>query len=335
MEVRQEQGAAPGRNEPWRYYDFWGKHGPVNLLSTSTNRGWSGLSAQLCSVSKAVVPWRTPQSDLRICIDVRGNRSFIARRAPGIESRIVVRRGTVWLSPPGLQEGSVDIAEDMSGVLHIYLPLSHFSRGNFEINIDESAIGALSYEEAFEDPLLAEIGCAIASELQTETSAGNLLIEALASGLAARLVQKCIKASTGPSIASLARGALDRRRLQRVLDYIETNLEGALTLDLMASIACLSRYHFARAFRQAVGQSPHRYVSAKRLDRAKDLLMQGDRSLADIALSLNFSDQASFTRAFRQATGQSPGQYRQKPASRNDASRVPAFASAVSIASNK
>jgi AraC family transcriptional regulator len=295
---------------------FLGEAGPANLLLTSTNRGWSGLSAELCSVSKAVVPWRTPQSDFRICVDVRGNKSLIARRAPGIESRIVVRRGTAWLSPPGLQEGSVDIAEDMSGVLHIYLPLSHFSPGNFDINIDESVIGALSYEGAFEDPLLAEIGCAIASELETETSAGSLLIEGLASSLAARLVQKCIRASTGRSIVSLASGALDRRRLQRVLDYNEANLEGDLTLDLMASIACLSRYHFARAFRQAVGQPPHRYVSARRLDRAKALLMRGDRSLVDIALALSFSDQASFTRAFRQATGQAPGQFRQRFGSR-------------------
>ena len=47
MEVRQEQPAAAGLNQPWPYYDFWGKHGPVNLLATSTNRGWPGLSAQL------------------------------------------------------------------------------------------------------------------------------------------------------------------------------------------------------------------------------------------------------------------------------------------------
>jgi len=318
MEVRQEQPAGAPRNARWPYYDFWGKHGPVNLLSTSTNRGWSGLSAQLCNVSKAVVPWRTPQSEIRICIDVRGNNSFIARRAPGIESRIVVRRGVAWLSPPGLQDGSVDIAEDMSGVLHIYLPLSHFSLGNSAIKVDKSAIGSLSYESAFDDPLLAEIGCAIASELQTQTSAGSLLIEGLASCLAARLVQKYTGASIGQSIVSLARGALDRRRLQRVLEYFEANLESDLNLDLMASIACLSRYHFARAFKQAVGQPPHRYVSARRLDRAKALLTQGDRSLVDIALALSFSDQASFTRAFRQATGQAPGQFRQLFGSQQD-----------------
>ena len=96
-----------------------------------------------------------------------------------------------------------------------------------------------------------------------------------------------------------------------MLNYIEANLEGDLSIERMAAIACLSRYHFARAFRQAVGQSPHRYVSAKRLERAKALLVRGDRPLVDIALALSFSSQANFTRAFRQATGQAPGQFRQ------------------------
>jgi AraC family transcriptional regulator len=101
-----------------------------------------------------------------------------------------------------------------------------------------------------------------------------------------------------------------------VLDYIEANLEGDLSIDRMASIACLSRYHFSRSFSQAVGQPPHRYVSARRLERAKALLTRGDRPLVDIALSLGFSGQANFTRAFRQATGHAPGRYRQTAGSR-------------------
>jgi len=305
LELRQERSAPTSRTGSATF-------GLEGMHISSTDRGWSGLSAQLCTVvSKGVIPWRTPPSDVRICVDVGGNESLVTRRAPGIESRIVARRGAVWLSPPGLQEGTIDIADDMTGVLHIYLPLSHFSSGNFDINIDESAIGTVSYEKAFEDPLLAEIGCAVASELQTETSAGSLLVETLASSLAARLVQKYVSAPASRSIVSLTGEGLDRRRLYRVLDYIEANLEGDLPLDLMASIACLSRYHFARAFKQAVGHSPHRYVSARRLDRAKALLMRGDRSLVDIALSLSFSSQANFTRAFKQATGRAPGQFRQ------------------------
>src|SRR5262249_48620490 len=125
------------------------------MLSSTEDRGWSGLSAQYSTtIRKGVIPWRTPPSDIRICVDTRGNESLVTRRAPGIESRIIARRGTVWLSPPGLQEGSVDIAEDMTGILHIYLPVSHFSPGIFDINIDHSAIGALSSDAAFEDPPL-------------------------------------------------------------------------------------------------------------------------------------------------------------------------------------
>jgi AraC family transcriptional regulator len=85
---------------------------------------------------------------------------------------------------------------------------------------------------------------------------------------------------------------------------------GDLSLEQLASVACLSRFHFARAFKAAVGRSPHRYVSARRLERAKALLAREDRPLADIALALNFSCQANFTRAFAQATGQTPGRYR-------------------------
>jgi AraC family transcriptional regulator len=112
------------------------------------------------------------------------------------------------------------------------------------------------------------------------------------------------------SLPRVRQEGLDRRRLSRVLDYIGTNLEGDLALDQLARIACLSRFHFARAFKAATGQSPHQYVSAKRLERAKELLIRGNQSLIDIALTLSFSCQANFTRAFRQATGLTPGQYR-------------------------
>jgi len=103
---------------------------------------------------------------------------------------------------------------------------------------------------------------------------------------------------------------LDRRRLFRVLDCIEANLEGDLTLDHLASIACLSRFHFARAFKAALGKTPHQHVTARRIELAKALLRRRERSLVDVALALNFSCQANFTRAFRRLTGQTPGQYR-------------------------
>ena len=292
------------------------KYGSAGLLRSSADRGWSGLSAELRSHSKGGIAWRGFQSDIEICVALHDSESVVTRRAAGVEDRRVASRGTIWLSPPGWQEGSLEIAGDHSGILHIYLPLCRFSPSNLGTDVGSPGVSVLSYEHAFEDPLLAEIAHAIASEMQAPTSVGGLLVEALASSLAARLVQKHSSASSDRSFARLAREGLDKRRLFRVLDYVEANLEGHLTLDRMASIACLSRYHFSRAFKQAVGQSPHRYVSAKRLERAKALLLQGDRPLADIALALSFSCQANFTRAFRQVTGQTPTQFRHHRRSR-------------------
>ncbi|GLR87909.1 hypothetical protein GCM10007857_46210 [Bradyrhizobium iriomotense] len=121
--------------------------------------------------------------------------------------------------------------------------------------------------------------------------------------LAARLLQPGTLAPACQLIDTSAKGRLDRRRLFRVLDYIDGHLEGDLTLDEMASVACLSRFHFARAFKQAVGQSPRRFVIARRLERAEVLLTEGETPLVEIALSLRFSSQANFSRTFRQSTG--------------------------------
>jgi len=314
MEIRQEQPEAAGRNRPQPYCDSWSRSS--KLLLSSVDRGWSGLSAELRRHCQSVFPWRGPQADTHIVVDMIGSESLITRRATGIVDRYVSRRGTAWLSPPGWREGSIDITGDLPGILHLYVSPSQFSSNKLGIDIDESAIGALEHESTFEDPLLTEIAYAIASELRTETSAGSMLVESLASTIAARLVQKHASTSPARSYPLLKTEGLDRRRLLRVLDYIEANLEGDLSIDRIASIACLSRYHFARAFRLAVGQPPHRYVSARRLERAKALLTRGDRSLVDIALSLGFSGQANFTRAFTQATGHAPGRYRQTAGSR-------------------
>jgi AraC family transcriptional regulator len=289
------------------------KYGPAGLLESSADRGWSGLSADLRSHSNGVIAWKNTQPDTEICVDMRGNGSVITRQGGGIFDRTVAERETIWLSPAGLQEDFIDISDPVPGILHIYLPSSHFSPNSLGVDVDKSVIGSLRYESGFKDPLLASIASAIETELRTPTSAGRLLAETLAASLAARLVQNHVSPSPAQAIPRITSEGLDRRRLCRVMDYIEANLEGDLTLDRLASVGCLSRFHFARAFKAATGYSPHQYVSAKRLERAKALLIRGDRSLVDIALALNFSCQANFTRAFRQVTGQTPGQFRRNP----------------------
>jgi AraC family transcriptional regulator len=285
------------------------KYSSSGLLASSVDRGWLGLSAELRSHSDGIVALNITRPDTEICVDIRGNGSVVTRQGGGVFERTVAERGTIWLSPAGLQEDFVELSGPAPEILHIYLPASHFSPNSLGVDLDESVVASLRYESG-QDPLVAGIASAIVSELQTQTSSGRLLVETLACSLAARLVQKHVSPLPAHAYPRITQAGLNRRRLSRVLDYIEANLEGDLAIDHLASIAHLSRFHFARAFKIAIGQSPHQYVSAKRLDRAKVLLIRGEESLVDIALALNFSCQANFARAFRQVTGQTPGQFR-------------------------
>jgi AraC family transcriptional regulator len=300
-----------------------GDYGSARLLASSVGRGWSGLAAELRSHNSGVIAKRNPSPDTEICVDVHGGASVVTRQRDGVSDRTVSERGTIWLSPARGPQTVIEMSDPLPAILHIYLPPSQFSPKSLGEGSDPSAVASLRFESSFQDPLVAEMAYAITSELQRETSVGSMLIETLASSLAARLVQNHVGARDVSAPA--ARAGLDRRRLKRVLDYIGANLEGDLSLARLASIACLSRFHFSRAFKAAVGRSPHHYVSAKRLEFAKQLLGKGDQPLVDIALTLKFSCQANFTRAFHEATGQTPAQYRRsvgmiaaEPAAKND-----------------
>jgi AraC family transcriptional regulator len=103
---------------------------------------------------------------------------------------------------------------------------------------------------------------------------------------------------------------LDRARLSRVLGYIEEHLATDITVTDLANVACLSIFHFTRAFAGAMGVPPHRYVRRRRLENAKAMIATGRASLQEIALDCQFSSQSSFTRAFRRGTGMTPAGYR-------------------------
>ena len=106
-------------------------------------------------------------------------------------------------------------------------------------------------------------------------------------------------------------GALPRGRLRAVVEYVEGHLDAGPSLGRMAAVARLSPYHFARQFTAATGLPPHRYVIARRVERAKQLLQGGDDfSLAEVAARAGFSDQSQFCRHFKRLVGVTPGRFR-------------------------
>src|SRR5215467_8101948 len=110
--------------------------------------------------------------------------------------------------------------------------------------------------------------------------------------------------------APQTRGGLPPGAMRRVREYVETQLSENIDLATLAGIAGLSLYHFARAFKQSAGVTPHHYLVERRVSRAQEMLARTEMSLAEIALATGFSDQSHFARHFRQTLGMTPGQFR-------------------------
>jgi AraC family transcriptional regulator len=91
-----------------------------------------------------------------------------------------------------------------------------------------------------------------------------------------------------------------------VIDYIEANLACDLRLVELSAVAGVSRSHFARAFRNAVGMAPHAFVLQQRLARAIEWLTPRTLSMSEVAARCGFADQAHLTRAFKSKFGRPP-----------------------------
>jgi AraC family transcriptional regulator len=99
-------------------------------------------------------------------------------------------------------------------------------------------------------------------------------------------------------------------RLRRVTDYIHSHLDENLTLDKMAELAQMSRYHFGRLFKQSTGLSPHQYLLRQRIAKAKELLADEGLSINEIGHRCGFASRAHFTTAFRKMVRTTPRKYR-------------------------
>lgn len=99
-------------------------------------------------------------------------------------------------------------------------------------------------------------------------------------------------------------------RLLRVLAYICDNLDGDLSLDALADVACMSPYHWHRVFRAITGETPAEAIRRIRLLKAANRLVNENLSLAEAAEQSGYPNVASFSRAFRAAHGMSPGEFR-------------------------
>jgi len=103
------------------------------------------------------------------------------------------------------------------------------------------------------------------------------------------------------------------RRLLRARDAMDRTYAQPLDVPTLARIAHVSQAHFIRTFRATFGETPHRYLQRRRVERAMFLLRETDRSVTEICLDVGFNSLGTFSRTFRDIVGEPPSVYRRRP----------------------
>ncbi len=156
------------------------------------------------------------------------------------------------------------------------------------------------------DPVLRPIAEELQKVASGARSRGTLYLQTALQTLSMRLLHRYARHSPEPKDS----GALSQSRLHRIERYVHTNLEADLSLDDLAQVVNLSKYHFSRRFKRRTGQSPYQFVIYERVRTARRRLRETTHSLARIALNVGFNSQSHFTRTFKRHVGLPPGRYR-------------------------
>jgi AraC family transcriptional regulator len=166
----------------------------------------------------------------------------------------------------------------------------------------------------FEHPLLAQMMLQLDRILAQPEIYSRMYAESFAVVLASEiLVSQAVDPAQGiRTMRPQARGGLANRQRKAVCDYIEANLHQDISLAELAAIARLSPFHFCRAFKEAVGEPPHRYQMRRRIEHAKTLLAEPSLTITDVAAAVGYGSPSRFSALFRQTTGHSPRDYRRQ-----------------------
>nr|WP_296074276.1 AraC family transcriptional regulator [uncultured Actinoplanes sp.] len=100
--------------------------------------------------------------------------------------------------------------------------------------------------------------------------------------------------------------------LRRVRDHIDRNFAAPLTLSDLAKLSGMSRFHLVRAFRAAYGETPIRYLTRRRIERAQDLLRYANLTVTEVCMVVGFSSLGSFSARFSDLVGESPTAYQKR-----------------------
>jgi AraC family transcriptional regulator len=293
-------------------------HGPANpspRASTPETSSFASFSSTTLSknlvferyISPGVVEMPEAILPSHTLILRKGSPSLLEWRTSGRDRFLTLLPGSSSLLPAGLLEAARVTRELPGTAIFLRIDPSLFERGIADIK--KRGKLELVRHTQLDDPQICRLLTTLDAHLHDGSPAGSLFSESIALALSAHIAERY---ASLPQQLERHRGGLPPSRLKRVLEYINTNLSDQLQLSTLAEVADTNLYHFARAFKQTVGESPHQYVLRRRIEHAKQLLRDPQISVIEASARTGFVDQSHFSKVFRRLVGTAPTQYRKQ-----------------------
>jgi AraC family transcriptional regulator len=267
-------------------------HAELDLALSSAALGWNDVAldcgtADGWEVRDLVVPRHL------IAINLASVPLTFERHEDGRVRHVRMDPGTAWVNPAG------------TPITHLLRAPSQFLDLAIEPEVVTRATGIAALRDAvvgLHAPTLALLARSLASEAAAGGPNGRAFADSVVVAISTWLA--------GTLGETRRPGALTATQVATVNDYVDAHLHEDLGLDRLAAQVGYSTAHFARAFRAATGEPPHRYMMARRVERARALLLTSDLPVAAIAAEFGFADHSHLTRAMRRQLGATPSQLR-------------------------
>ena len=246
-----------------------------------------------------------PTADYKLCLVLHGDARLSYQVDDRWHSQLLRPGMFAPITPPHVA-ATFHLSNEQR---HLLISVSEqaFASVAADAGTPDAPLGALR-ERAFSDPFLGQL----CRRAWAETRRGDPLGNAFASSTAAMLVCGLLRSAAGkrPSTEPASMGRLSPSLLVRIREHCLARLHERISVASLAALVGLGLHVFGRAFKASTQQSPQQYLIALRSHRARDLLIDTDMAVADVALACGFYDQSHLTSTFTRSFGTAPSAYR-------------------------
>ncbi len=270
----------------------------------SWERGWRSLLLRRftghAEAEDAVIP---PVAEHAIVLVTRGEADMESG-SEGSWTSAAYRPGTIAMTAPNRPTRLRwrTVSPDPHENIQVYLPAGTITRMVEELWDRDPRHMPLPDTLATTDPLLEQTMLTLFQAAQNGVP--DLYAETAVEFIAAHTLMQHGSLPPTPTFGN------DDQRIRRARTFLRENLHLPLTLAEIASEASMSRYHFVGVFQAQTGETPYRYLSGLRIERAKHQLQHASATISEIAGQCGFTSSAYFSTVFRRQTGYTPSAYR-------------------------